>query len=106
VQFCFACALKKGYAREEEAYGDHDVHTLDLAKQTSGCAHASVSAPPSLPPSSSPPAPAVQTGVSAWVLGSDPAGFAARIGLAGVIAGALLAGACTLKQPRRNAQLA
>ena len=106
MQFCFSSVLKKGHAREEAAYGDHDVHTLDLAKETSGCAHASVSVLPSLPPSSSPPATATQTGVSAWVHGSDPAVIAAPIGLAGVIVGALLAGACALKQPRRNAQLA
>ena len=43
------------------------------------------------------PVTATQTGVSAWVHGSDPAVIAAPIGLAGVIVGALLAGACALK---------
>ncbi len=76
-----------------------------LSRQVAA-AHASVSVLLSLPPSSSPPAPAAQIGVSTSAHGSDPAGFAARIGLAGVIVGALLAGACALKQPRRNAQLA
>ena len=37
MQFCFSCALKTGHAREEAAYGDHHVHTLDPAKETSGC---------------------------------------------------------------------
>ena len=37
MQFCFPCALKTGHAREEGVYGDHHVHTLDLAKETSGC---------------------------------------------------------------------
>ena len=50
------------------------------------------------------PVTAAQTGVFARVHDSDLAGFAARIGLAGVIVGALHAGACALKQPRRNAQ--
>src|SRR5215472_15523119 len=79
---------------------------LSWLRRHVAAAHASVSVPPSLPPSSSPPATAAQTGVSASAHGSDPAGFAARIGLAGVIVGALLAGACALKQLRRNAQLA
>ena len=52
------------------------------------------------------PVTATQTGVFVWVHDSDLAGFAARIGLAGVIVGALHAGACALKHPRRNAQLA
>ena len=76
-----------------------------LSRQVAA-AHASVSVLLSLPPSFSPPATAAQIGVSASAHSSDPAGFAARIGLAGVIVGALLAGAYSLKHPRRNAQLA
>ncbi len=70
MQFCFSCVLKKGHAREEAAYGDHDVHTLDLAKETNGCAHASVSVLPSLPPSSSPPAtPRKQESLHGYMVG-------------------------------------
>jgi hypothetical protein len=47
----------------------------------------------------------VQTEVTESAHGSDPAVIAARIGLAGVIVGALLAGAFALNQLRRNAQL-
>ncbi len=60
----------------------------------------------SIPSSSFPPATAAPRIGTEWVHGSDPAVIAARIGLARVIVGALLAGACALKHPRRNAQLA
>jgi uncharacterized membrane protein len=68
-------------------------------------ANASVYVMPSLTPSSSPPATAVQTGVSASAYGIDPAAIAARIGLAGVIVGALLAGAFAVNQLRPDARL-
>jgi len=64
----------------------------------------SVDVIPSLTPSSSPLATAVQTGVTAFANDIDPAGFAACLGLAGVILGALLTGACAVYHPQDHAQ--
>ena len=58
----------------------------------------------SLTPSSSPLATAVQKGDTASANDSDPAGFAACLGLAGVIFGALLTGACAVYHPQDHAQ--
>jgi hypothetical protein len=68
-------------------------------------ADASGSVTSALSPSSSPPASAVQIGVTVPAYSTDPAKIAVRIRLVGVIIGTLFSGAFALNQLQRNVQL-
>ena len=81
MQFCFSCLLKKGHVmlgRSESMSITMPIRLTWLRRQVA-TADGSVDMLPSLIPSSSPLAAAVQTGATASAHDSDPAGFAGVI---------------------------
>ncbi len=106
MQFCFSCLLKKGHVMEDRSESlsiTLSIRLTWLSRQVA-TTDRSVDLISSLTLSSSSLATAVQTGVTASAPDSDPAGFAACLGLAGVIFGALLTGACAVYHPQDHAQ--